>query len=197
MPTQPQTRFQELVNHLKKKHKMTQKQIEYILDLGENTISRCYHMHQGNTGSKFVPDLERLIAKLEEKKSDSRQIKQHETSANQHKEEHSEQPSTVQINTLTQVFVPEYELGKVFCCPSCYSINGLQQEATEICMCIHCGIRYKLKENTPVTATRALPQEVIPTYKRGSQIACHKCGHWQEAMRRGRCWKCGATYNTA
>src|SRR5258708_28365232 len=71
--------FQKLVKLLKKKYKLFQRDIAYELDVSENTISRCLNGHQGNTGDKFVSDLERLIEACELERSGIKQVKQNST----------------------------------------------------------------------------------------------------------------------
>lgn len=71
------TPFQQAVKTLKKKHKFNQNSIADFLEVKKSTISRCLNGHQGNTGEKFVPDLERLIIHLDSTKKVKRQTKKH------------------------------------------------------------------------------------------------------------------------
>src|SRR6266536_1535334 len=62
-----QTEFQKLVTKLHKKHRWQMQEIAEELGVGQSTISNCFYRRQGNTGAKFVPELQEIIEELEGK----------------------------------------------------------------------------------------------------------------------------------
>src|SRR6266704_2138243 len=166
-----QTDFQKLVKYLKKKHKISQRRIAYILEVQDSTISNCMHNKARCTGDKFVPLLKIMIDILEDKEENAEKDKQ----------------DVKEINR-------ELKSDGLWTCPKC----GDRQRPFDInnptCMNRSCK---GFKSDNYVVPAIPKYEEVpfISTYRRREIFACIQCGTGQEAMiGRKACLKCGLKY---